>query len=83
MIINDQGKLIIGRRAANLHESDPYWDEDLGYYLNAKGEYDDEANDTRPNEEKYKNYWGVLILLVLLFIALCFGVYYILEGIDG
>lgn len=69
-----------GKRAANVHHSDPYWDTDEMVWKKADGSYD-EANDTRPDEEKYSNYPLVVFTMLLLLLGLGFSLMWILDRI--
>jgi hypothetical protein len=53
-----------------LHESDPFWD------------FDEEANDTRPNSEKYTNAPLVILAMILILLGLGFGLMYIMNHIS-
>lgn len=58
-----------------------WFDSVNGYWKNHRGEYDDEANDDRPSSEKYGNYWGVLIILIVIDVFLIWFVMRVLDGL--
>lgn len=71
-----------GKRPANLHHSNPYWDtDDMVWRRKSDGSYDDEANDERPDEEKYSNYPLVVFAMLLLLLGLGFSLLWILNRI--
>lgn len=70
------------RIATGLHESDPYWDSLDGIWRRKDdNSYDDEANDDRPDNEKYKNYPLIIILMLLVLLGLGYLVMWILDGL--
>jgi len=81
MVVNTHGELVIGSMLYALNP-DLVFNEDLGHWVNVKGEYDEEANDKRPNRDKYKNYWFVLFLLLLCFVGLVLLLRYIFSNIS-
>lgn len=69
-------------RVPNLHESDPYWDNDLGFWRRTRdGKYDDEANDKRSNNEKYSDNPLMIYLMLFLFIILIVVVFLLVRSI--
>ena len=71
-----------GKRAANLHESDPYWDSDDKVWRKRKDDsFDDEANDDRPDDEKYSNYPLIVIAMMVVLLLLALGLNYIMSHI--
>lgn len=71
-----------GKRPANLHHSDPYWDsDDMVWRRKDNDEYDDEANDTRPDSEKYTNAPLIVGAMILVLLGLAFGLMWILDNI--
>jgi hypothetical protein len=67
-----------------LYLGDSYWDEDAGFWRNCRGDYDDEANDTRPIGEKYPHKYDLIVLLMLsLFLGLLMLLVYVFRCIGS
>lgn len=56
-------------RVPDLHYSDPYWD------------WNEEAEDKRPYDEKYKGSTLLSIILIIMFLALVGTVFFIVYNI--
>lgn len=89
---NDKSKLKVGAdgnirtgyfgRVPDLHPHDPYWDDVDGVWRRTKDDsYDEEANDLRPDSEKYSNYPVVVISMLVVFGGLLWLLIHIMKNL--